>query len=371
MIVIRVINHQDRFIKKCLQYKINLYRIKYEKDSMTVRIYEEDLERIVKLNYYSKIEVIRYLGIKGALLHLKQYFFDYLLLCIALFLLFLISNCIVEVEVKHENKELIKRVNAILKEKKITRFTIGKSLGDLNTLSDEILYENRDFLDWISINKVGMKYIVSFEERIIFKKEEKAPYCHVVASKNGVIHSIKAIHGVEVKEKSEYVKKGDIIISGEIILNEEVQDNVCAEGEVLAETWYKIHVTVPLNYEEREKTKNKRYNLIMNGNRLRKKKYEVLEDEKICKIGPLSLVREQEISINKKKYTEDEATKKGIDTAIERLLSKIGKKNTVLEQKVLNSSKNNSTIELEVFVSVLESIGTTQYFEVGEEFDSR
>ena len=329
------------------------------------------IERITKLNYYSKIEVVRYLGVKGILLHVKRYLFDYSLLILSLLLLFFISNCIIEVEVKHENKELIEKVNTILKEKKITRFTLGKGLDTLNSISDEILYENREFLDWISINKVGMKYIVSFEERIIFKKEEKAPYCHVVASKNGVIHSIKAIQGVEMKEKSEYVKKGEIIISGEIMLNEEVQDNVCAEGEVEAETWYKIHVTIPLDYEEKEPTKNRRYNLVMNGNRLRKKKYEIVEEEKLFKIGPLAFIREQEIIINKKKYTEEEATKKGIDTAVERLLSKIGKKNTILEQKVLNSFKNNSTIELEVFISVLENISTTQYFEVGEEFDTR
>lgn len=369
MIIIIVRNELDRFMNKCLKYNIDLYNIERTKEYLQVRVNEDDLEKIIKMNYYSDIEVVKYLGIKGILINLKKYSYDFIMLLVFLISLYFISNVILSVEIKHENKNLIKKINEILLKKNIKKFTINKTLGELNEISDEILFENRDFLDWISINKTGMKYIVSFEERILTQKEEKQPYCHVVASKDGVITSIIAKSGVNMVENAQYVKKGDILITGEIILNEEVKDNICAEGIVMAETWYKINISIPLNYEEKEYTHKKRYNLLFNGNPLRKDKYSKCDRDNILKIGPLKLVKEKEYTIITQNYSHEEAVKMGLDLASKRLLEKIGKNNTIIEQKVLKEETNNSKIVLEVFISVNEAIGKTEYFKVGDKVD--
>lgn len=370
MIVIKVTNNIDRFIKKSMRYGINLYDIKYKKDSLCVRIEDKDLEKITKLNYYSDILILNYLGIKGKLLFIKRYSFDLLMIIFFLICIYMISNVIISVDIKHENKKLIKEVNELLKDKGIKRFTLGKTLGDLNEISDEITHDHRDFLDWLSINKQGMKYIVAFEERILREKETTHPYCHIVAKKDGVIKKIVASSGVNMFEHAEYVRKGDIIISGTIMLNDKVKDNICANGEVIAETWYKTTIKVPLKEEVKEYTNKKRYNLSFNNNNLLKSKYINYDNQTIFKIGPLKFNREKETVIKTKELTIEEAKNKGINLAKERLLQDIGKNNSILDEKVLKEDVNNSTIILEVFFTVEESIGKQEYFEMSDEIDS-
>lgn len=370
MIIIKVTNNVDRFIKKNMRYGINMYDIKHTDSSLILRVQESDLERIEKLNYYSDIEIIKYLGFKGKILFLKEYIFDFSMIILFLFGTYFISNVIISVEIKHENKKLIKEVQTLLKEKDIKKYTINKDLGTLNSISDEIVHEHRDFLDWLSINKQGMKYIVSFEERILTSEKEKEPYCHIVAKKAGVIKEIKALSGVNMVEESDYVKKGDIIISGQIMLNDKIKDNICAEGEVIAETWYKTTIKVPLTEEIKEFTNKKRYNFSFHNNNLFKNKYINYETKTIFKIGPFKLNREFETVVKTKNLTKEEAQNKGINIAKERLLNNIGKNNTITSEKVLNSELNNSTIILEVFFSVNESIGTTEYFKVSDEIDT-
>ena len=63
MIILKVTNNIDRFIKKSMHYGINMYDIKHKKDCLVLKVCENDLERIEKLNYYSNIEILKYLGL--------------------------------------------------------------------------------------------------------------------------------------------------------------------------------------------------------------------------------------------------------------------------------------------------------------------
>ena len=154
------------------------------------------------------------------------------------------------------------------------------------------------------------------------------------------------------------------------MLNEEIKDNICAEGEVFAETWYKTTIRVPLTEEKKEYTNKKRYNLSFNNNNLLKSKYINYYTKTIFKIGPIKFNKELETVINTYELSIEEAKTKGINIAKERLLDKIGKNNTIISEKVLNSVQNNSTIILEVFFSVNESIGSIEYFEASDEIDT-
>lgn len=371
MIIIKVSEEIDRFLDKCLKNNINLYKIDHHKDYLIAKIEESNLESIQKLNYYSEIEVLRILGFKGKLLHIKKYLFDYFLLGVFLILLFIISNIVVSVEIKHENKDLINQVNEILINKGIVPFRAGKTLGELNQISENILEENRDILDWISINKIGMKYIVSFEERILTQEQESHPYCHVIAKKSGIISKIIAKSGETLVEVGSYVNVGDILITGEVILNEEVKDNICASGDVYAETWYKITVTVPYEYEIKEYTNKSRYNFILNGNYFYRKNYETYEENSIFKFKNFKVVEQKEYQLKKAKRSKEEAKNIAINAAKEKLLDKIGQNTEIIEQNVLKESENNSKIELEVFLSVHEQISKQEYFEVGGNSDTK
>lgn len=370
MIIIKVKNQLNRFIKKCLKEGIDLYNIEYIEDYLIVKIKSEDYKRIKKINYYSEIRKIKTLGINGIILNLKKYYFDYVLLVIFLILIYFISNIVVKVEIKHENKELRDKVNEIIKEHDIKSYVIGKTLRELNSISDSILKNNRDILDWISINKIGMKYIVSFEERIMTEENESNETCHIIAKKDGVISKIKAITGISMFEIGDYVKKGDIIINGSIMLNDKNMDNICATGEVFAETWYKVNITYPFYYNEISYTNKSRINFYLNGNYLFKKNYKNFDEETLWNFNNFKIIKQREYIQVTKKYSKEEARKKALEAANIKLLEKIGKNNQIISQKVLKESVNNSKIELEVFISVNEQIGETELYEIGEEYDT-
>lgn len=370
MIYIRVQKETKRFINKCLQYNISLFDITYHDDELIVLIDEHDLEEIKRINYYSNIEIIRYTGFKRFILNVKRYAFDIFLLCFLCLSLYIISNFIITIDIRHENKHLKEEINDILKSKGITPFQFKKDFKELNNISDEILRENRDILDWIAIDREGMHYVVSFEERILTSKEEDLPYCDVVASKDGVISKINATSGVIMVEKGMYVRKGDILISGTIMNNDEVKDYTCAKGTIEAEVWYKIGMSIPLAYEKKVYTDNKRYNFSLNGNYLFKKKYEHYDKDKLFALGPFVIYQEKEYTIEVKKHSLNEAKEEGIKLAEKRLLESLDKKSRLIDQKVLKEEVNDSKIELELFMSVQEDIGLQSTEKAGEEDDT-
>lgn len=363
MIIIKVENNINRFIKKCLDNNIALYNITYKKDYLLVTIREKDYKIICKLNYYSKINIYAYIGKKRYLLNLKHNLYNIVLLLLFIVLIYLYSNVIVAVDIKHENKDIINKVNNLLVENGIKKYTPLKSNQKLNEISDKILEDNREFLDFISITRNGMKYIVNIEERIIKKEEVKEGNCHIVAKKDGVIENIIAKKGIIVVEKGMNVKKGDILISGEVILNEEIKDNLCADGEVLANTWYKVNIKYPLNKVEKEYTRRIKINIKAFGKYLKKRLYEKYDEETIFAIDNIKLVRQKEYNLKTTKLNHDEAVNLALLEAESKLKEKIGNNSVIIDKKVLKESQNNSTIELEVFISVKEAIGEKLNYE--------
>lgn len=364
MIIIRVQDNIKLFIKKCISYNIDLYEIKYEEDYILVTIKESDYERVKKLNYYSKIVKYKTLGKKHFLLLLRHNLYNIILLIFFISLITFYSNIIVSVEIKHENKEMIKKIDTLLGDKKIKRFTLSKNNQELNNISDQILAENRDFLDFISITKTGMKYIVNVEERIIKTEEETKERCHIIAKKAGVITGIEAKKGITIVEKGNLVKPGDILISGEVILNEEVKDNICASGTIWANTWYKVNIKYPKTLIETEFTKREKVNVKVYDRYLKKRLYENYEETIMLKIGNLRLVKQKEFIEKETKLSDDETRKKAIEAAENKILEKIGHNNTIIDKKVLKETINDSTIELELFISVNESIGEMTEYEL-------
>lgn len=369
MIIIKVKDNTKRFINKCMQNNINIYNIEYYKDYLLATINEADLKQIKKLNYYSKIKVYKVLGKKRVIKNIKDNLYNILLLIAFLLLIYLISNVIIEIEIKHESKTMIKRIDELLKEKNIKTLTLYKSNNELNKISDEIMQENREFIDFISITRTGMKYIVNIEERIIKDREEEKERCHIVAKKEGIITKIDAKKGITLVEEGSLVKKGDILISGEIILNEEIKDNTCAKGDIKANVWYKINISYPLTETIKTYIKREKVNLKMYNKYFKKRLYEKYDEYTMFKFRNLKLVRQKEYKEEVINIPIDEAKEKAIKEAENKLREKIGEID-IIDKKVLNSSTNNSKIELELFVSVNESIGEIQEYEGREQIDT-
>ena len=366
MIKLEITSSISRFKNKCITNKIPLKIIKEDHKSLTIITSSKYLKQPIKDNYYSNINIIGYTGIDLFIKTLKKYIIDYIFLIIFIISLYLTSNIIIAIEIKHENNEIKKEVKSIIKEYKITPFTIKKDLKTLNSISDEIINKNRDLLEWISISNDGMKYIIAVEERIKTNKIKQPTSCNVISTHDAIITKIISESGTTLIEKGSNVHKGDILISSEIIQNEEVKANVCATGTVYGETWYKINILSPLTKIIKTPTKRYRYNFQYNKKYFYKKNYKNYDESTIFKYKNFRIVKQQEYTTKTIHLTYEEAKKEAINKAITSLIEKTGKNSKIISQNVLKESKKNSKIELEIFVSIEQIISERITYEVGE-----
>lgn len=357
----------EKFINKCINSKINILDIEYHEKYALIRIDKRDYKRIKRLSYYTKIDTIKYTGLTGVKRIIKKYLFDFLMIFLFIGIIYIQSNVIVKVTIKHENKILKEKIDTLIKEKGIKHYTIVKSNKELNEISDLILSSNRDILDFISITRNGMTYTVSLEERIIKSETKDDTYCHIKSNKDAIVKKITTYKGISLVEKNQSVKKGDILISGDLILNEEIKNNVCADGIVIGESWYKINVSYPLEIQEEYYTDKHKYNLSINNRLLLKNKYELYKIDNKFKFLNIKIIDIKEKNIKTIKYTKDEAIKLAIKKAEKELVKKKDSNFKIIDKKVLKVNEFNSKIELELFLSVEENIGIK---EVGDSSDT-
>lgn len=350
---------------------IDITDIKYLKDGIKCRIDIDDIDYLSKLY---NVNILKKYGLPNLYNVLKSNLYHVLVLIFGITLYFFLSQIIVSVKIDHPNKELNSMLYKELKEYGIKRLSLKKDFKELQNIKSSILATHPDTLEWLEIYQNGMTYEIKLEERILTNKEDKNDTCHIIAKKEGIVRAAYSTSGVVLVEKNDYVKPGDILISGEIKLNEEVKGNVCASGVVKAETWYEISVSIPLIYINKEYTGKTRYNFILKDKsgdyRLFKNRIDVYSSEKksLLNIFDKELILEKQFEYieNENKYSEDEALKKGLEEAKNKLSDTLGENDKILSQKVLKKSINDSTIDLDIFMTVEEDISTEKVYTVTE-----
>lgn len=368
---IRVSNNINRFIDKCIKRKIELLNIKYvDKENIIVSIYLKDLEEIKRINYYSDISVDKFFGINRLKLFLKKNLIYFIIVIFCFILINFLENIIFDVKVIHSNKEIIELVSDELEKNGIKTLTFAKSFDNLEKIRLKIIEDNPTRLEWLSITRKGMKYIVRVEERIITDKKENSGFCHIVAKKDGMVKKIVSSSGETLVRENDYVRNGDILISGEIHLYEEVKDNVCADGIVFGEVWYNVNLSIPLTYQEKDYTGNSRYNFILNNKKLFKEKYKYYDEKNIYDFNVFGLdfkyLKEKEYDYILKKYSLDEAIEEGLRLVDEKFKIKLKDNGKIKSKKILKKTQFNSKIDIEVFVVIDEVISTTKKYELGD-----
>ena len=86
----------------------------------------------------------------------------------------------------------------------------------------------------------------------------------------------------------------------------------------------------------------------------------------LLKVFDFGLYLDKQVSVKKieKEYSEEEALNIGIEKVIQTVEKKLTKKDTIIDKKVLKKVKNNSTMDIEVFVVVKELISTQKEIEI-------
>lgn len=356
-ILIKVKNNISRFINKCKDRNIELYKIEYiNKNEIIVKIKKEDFNNIKIFNYYSQIDFYKNIGLDYLKdkIYKQRYFI--LIFTILLLLMYFCSNIILKVNVIHSNKEVRELVLDELEERGIKKFSYKKNFKDLEKIKEDILENNKDKLEWLSITNIGMTYVIRVEERIIDKIEETETYCNIIAKKDALVSKIIATNGDILVAVNDYVHKNDVLISGDIIFNDGIMGSVCAKGEVIGKVWYTTNITLNRNYEEKVYTGKTRFNFVLNHKILRKNKYTKYDKKYIIKNRFFSIYKEIEYKEVTKKYNEEEGINKALDNIDKKFKTKLGNLGSIVSKKVLKKEINNSTIYIEAFVVTEEVI---------------
>lgn len=357
-----------RFLKQL--YNLNIYfeEIEFRKKELYVKVDDDNYKKIKKIKTIYKIEIINLYGISKIKDIINKYNIFFICIIIGIILLNILGNMIFSIEIDIDNKEIKEIVNKELETYNIKKFSFNKSYNERKDIIEKILLNNKDTIEWIEIEKIGTKYIVRVEERIIKDKKEECMPRNIVAKRDGLILNINSSAGEIKKSINDYVKKGDIIISGIITKNDEEKNRVCASGKVYAETWYQVSVEVPYNYKEIIYTRDYKRNISITIFNKRKSLFKdfdnyIIKEKSISnKILPIkiSLENQQKIIKIDHIYTSEELDLKALEISKEKLKHLLKNNSTILLEKKLKTIPKNSTIEVVIFFKVKEDITAYQ-----------
>ncbi len=364
-----------RFIKTLYRKKIELLNIIYDNESVYIKVDKTNYEKLLEIKTIYQITLTKLYGLEKYKYLLKKNLLFIISVGIGFLLLFCLSNIIFEVEIVHQKKEIRSLISKELKRYHLEKYKVALSFDKQEEIVKNILDNNKDKLEWMEIERVGVKYIIRVEERVINHLPKEGEPRHIVAKKDGIIMHVDASKGEIVKRINDYVKKGDIIISGNINKEEEVKSQVPATGNVYAEVWYEVTVDMPLTYREEYKTGRSKNTLTFSffdnhyslfdfwPYQEKRIKENIIFKNNILPIK-LSFNHEEELKVIDEVYTYEEAIDKAMLKAREKLSLQLKEDEKILFEKKLKTSQNNSTIIVTVFFKVYENI--TDYAKVEE-----
>lgn len=367
----------NNFIKRLVKSKINVVRvipISYKEVDLIIDY--NDLEKVEKLKSIYDIKIINYYGKLKVLKLIKKNIFIISFLILGLFIIYILSNMIFNIEVIHSNSNIVKLLEEELEKHGIKKYSFALDYSEIEKIEEEILDDNKENLEWLEIIREGTKYIVRVEERIINRDIDDDKNYDIVAGKNAVIKYITAESGEKIKEVNTYVRKGEVVISSLITKpnNEKIQSS--ARGKVVGEVWYTVDTEYPYAYNEVLYTGNKKRVLVFNFINKRISFFDFDKYKSFDKnvkyifennLVPISLGFEYQYETNviNEIYTYEEAKEKAIELAKKKLLDKY--KNIIDISKVIVVSEEDMTskIKLSLFITAEEDI--TEYREVSYE----
>ena len=363
--------NKNKLILKIYDIGISINNINYTGNNIEFETTYDNYKLLRKYLKSYNFKIKKYAGSFFIISMLKKYKVFLINIILSLIILFILSNTIVSVKVYHSNKYIRNIIYSSLEESGVKKLSWKKSYKELTKIKEKILNKYKDDIEWLEIEKKGMNYIVRVEQRIIPKKEESNEYCNIIAKKDAVIKSINYSKGQTLVDVRDYVKEGSVLISGKIMFNEETKSYTCASGEVIGEVWYETSISLPLEKRNLKKTGKKRYNFMINRTKIfksRLKKYQT-KKKKVLNIFGIDfyLLKEYEVKERKYKLSEKEALEEALKLSNDKIKLKLNEKESIITQKVLKKSINNSTMYVEIFTTTNEVISKIEKSEIEEE----
>ncbi len=365
-IIIKIIDPDiSNILKKINNYRISFIKIKYlNNNEIWLTMSYHDYEKFITYLPYLTVSIIKIGGITGIIRLLCQKMIP--LICLGLFFIIYIlsTKLIVKVEVLSNDLAFVESLKYELAESGIEVFKWQKNFEEIGAIKAKIMANHKEDIEWLEIRRVGMIYYIDVVRRIVKPEKTIKNLCHIVATKEGIIRQVIYDKGQLVVERNDIVAKDDLLISGNIYQNENIVNTVCASGNVYAEVWYTVDISIPKVMTNNIKTNNWRYGLFIKSphnevsvlhRRFLNSTYELKQEFSIFNYG-FSIYKEYELVQTKEEINENKALELANNMVKEKLGIKLGKNEYIIHQNVLKKEVNDSTIDLRVFVIVNENI---------------
>lgn len=134
---------------------------------------------------------------------------------------------------------------------------------DSQELCNRVLPKLKD-LCWLTVNVHGCRAYVQVRERVHApERVNESKPTNVVASRAGLVTKVRALDGEKLVLPGTSVQEGQLLISGVVDTGGAEHPSVATrflagKGEVWARTWYELSIRIPLSYEEKIYTGEKK-----------------------------------------------------------------------------------------------------------------
>ncbi|MEF3328407.1 sporulation protein YqfD [Oceanobacillus oncorhynchi] len=373
----------ELFLQKCASKGIPIWDVKkIDAACCEATIMFKDLRALRKLRRNSLYKV-SFAGQKGFPFFLSRLSRKKFLLAgivTGFLFFFILSNLLWSVHITGVPKEIEEKIETELEAFGVYPGVWLFSLATPKDIQRQLLNEVPELL-WTGVQLQGTSLHLEAVEKTIVEEIPPGEPRDLVATKKGVITNMYVSRGRAEVSVNDYVVPGKILVSGNLNTEEgehntETEEDpdkpIAAEAEVLANTWYEVHVTVPLQYQTEEITGNQKTKHYLRFGDVqlpfwgfKNPDYSHSQEER--KEQPIHFLKWQlpfsyvssEISETEKTDEErsnEEAIKAGVEQAKIQLLNELGPEATVLSEKILHEHIEHGKVELVLYLSVEENI---------------
>lgn len=356
----------DTFLMLLVRFSINFKMLKRGRDFIVIEVLEEDYDNLLKISTTYKIEIVKRKGLLNVVHFIKTRKLFVVMVLLGFLFFNLLTNIVFSIKVIDTDSELREIILTDLEELGLRKYNFKISYKEKEKIEEKVLKKEKDILEWIEIEEVGVSYEVKLIRRVKDDIKKETEPRDIIAKKTGLITRIEAESGEVITKKNAYVKKGDTLISGLIRNNGNIVSKVRAEGRVYAEIWYKVALSLPLTYHEEMKTGNNKNVLeisflsddiaITDFSKYKHSKdtKKILYNHPLLPIS-INLTKKEEVKTTDIDFSENyEENIKPL--AVEKLKNKLGNDIKILSEKVLKREENTDRIDIEIFFKVEEDI---------------
>ncbi|WP_080876307.1 sporulation protein YqfD [Oceanobacillus timonensis] len=376
----------ELFLQKCASQGISIWDVKKVEEACcqaTIMLKDVGALRKIRRDSLYKVSFMDSKGFPFFLSRLGRKKFLLAGVFTGFLFFFILSNLLWSVHITGVPKEIEEKIETELEAFGIYPGVWLFSLATPKDIQRQLLNEVPELL-WTGVELQGTSLHLEAVEKTIVEEVPPGEPRNLVATKKGVISNMYVSKGRAMVSVNDYVVPGEVLVSGNLNdkegedsteteeQEEQPDEGIAAEAEVIANTWYEVSVTVPLQYQAEEITGNQK-----------KKHYLRFGDVQLPFWGfrdpdfAHSQVEKQEQPIHFLKWelpmsyvsremretekieeqrTNEEAVNTGIEQAKIQLQNELGPEAVIISEKILHEHTEHGKVELVLYLSVEENI---------------